>query len=194
MRMQTRARGLKFASMTVIVVLTLTGFSTRSSGGTSSSGGSSGSSDGGSGGGCSSSSQDHDTSSSGGTSGLGKSDDYDDYDDYEDSYDDSYDDSATEDTGTGEEQLEPATVRLVTCASAKEPYATVEVTNPNAVDAEFWVEVSFLDKNGVLLEDGSWKVDVAAGDKSTARIEMAEETLAEATDHCEVEPEAEPTG
>lgn len=186
---RTRARGLQFASMTAVVVLALTGFSTGrgSSGGSGSSGG-----DGGSGGGgCSSSSQDHDTSSSssssGGTSGLGKSDDYD------DSYDDdSYDDSSTEDTGSGEGQLQSATVRLVTCASAKQPYATVEVTNPNAVDAEFSVMVSFIDGSQALVENGEWQVEVAAGDKATARIEMADTTMAASVDRCEAEPEAEP--
>ncbi|UUU22945.1 hypothetical protein [Streptomyces sp. DSM 40750] len=193
MRGQTRARGLKFASMAVIVVLALTGFSTGrgSSGGSSSSGGTSssgGSSDGG--GGCSSSSQDHDTSSSSsGGSSSGKSYDYDDNDD---DYDDSYGDSSTEDTGSGEEQLESATVRLVKCATVKEPYATVEVTNPNASDAAFWVDVSFKDKNGATIKDETWKIDVPGDDKVTVDIEMARKSMASSVDHCVAEPEAEP--
>ncbi|UUU33143.1 hypothetical protein JIX56_26550 [Streptomyces sp. CA-210063] len=189
---QTRARGLKFASMAVIVVLTLTGFSTgRGSSGGSSSSSSGGSSDGGGGGGCSSSSQDHDTSSSSsGGSTSGKSYDYDDNDD---DYDDSYGDSSTEDTGSGEEQLEPATVRLVKCATVKEPYATVEVTNPNLSDAAFWVAVSFKDKNGTTIKDETWKIDVPADDKVTVDIEMARKSMASSLDHCVAEPEAEPT-
>ncbi|MFE7834663.1 hypothetical protein ACFU53_00870 [Streptomyces sp. NPDC057474] len=189
MHMQIRGRGLRFASMTAVVVLALTGFSTgRGHGGTSSSGGSS---DGG-GGGCSSSSQDHDTSSSssgGSTSGLGK--DYD-YDDNDDDYDDSYGDSSTGDTGSGEGQLEPATVRLVKCATVKEPYATVEVTNPNPSDAAFWVDVSFKDKSGATLKDETWKIDVPADDKVTVDIEMARKSMASSVDHCVAEPEAEP--
>ena len=182
--------------MTAVVVLALSGFSAgRGHGGTSSSGG--GSSDGGGGGGgCSSSSQDHDTSSSssgGSSSGLGKSYDYDDNDDdYDDSYDDSYGDSSTGGTGSGADQLEPATVRLVKGATVKEPYATVEVTNPNPSDAAFWVDVSFKDRNGATIKDETWKIDVLADDKVTVDIEMARKSMASSLDHCVAEPEAEP--
>lgn len=188
--MRTRARGLKFASTTAIVVIALTGFSTgRGHGGTSSSGSGDGGGGGGGGGGCSSSSQDHDTSSSssGGTSGLGKSYDYDDNDD-------DYDDSSTGDSGSGEERLEPAAVRLVKCATVKEPYATVEVTNPNPTDAAFWVDVSFKDGNGATIKDETWKIDVPADDKVTVDIEMARKSMASSLDHCVAEPEAEPIG
>ncbi|WP_328838568.1 hypothetical protein [Streptomyces europaeiscabiei] len=181
--------------MTAVVVLALSGFSAgRGHGGTSSSGG--GSSDGGGGGGgCSSSSQDHDTSSSssssgGSSSGLGKSYDYDDNDDDYD--DDSYGDSSTGGTGSGADQLEPATVRLVKCATVKEPYATVEVTNPNPNDAAFWVDVSFKDRNGATIKDETWKIDVLADDKVTVDIEMARKSMASSLDHCVAEPEAEP--
>jgi hypothetical protein len=191
--------------MAVIVVLALTGFSTGRGHGGSGSGGtrSGGGSDGGSGGGgCSSSSQDHDTSyssSGGSSSGLGKSYDYDDndYDDNDDGYDDDgYDDSSTGDTGSGSgaEQLESASVRLVKCATVKEPYATVEVTNPNPSDAAFWVDVSFKDRNGVTVKDETWKIDVPADDKVTVDIEMGRKSMVAALDHCVAEPEAEPTG
>jgi hypothetical protein len=180
--------------MTAVVVLALTGFSTgRGHGGTSSSGGGDGS---GGGGGCSSSSQDHDTSSSssssgGSSSGLGKSYDNDDNDD---DYDDSYGDSSGGETGSAEARLEPATVRLVKCATVKEPYATVEVTNPNPTDAAFWVDVSFKAANGATVKDETWKVDVPAGDQVTVDVEMARKSLASSVDHCAAEPEAEPIG
>ena len=159
--------------MTAVVVLALTGFSTgRGHGGTSSSGGSS--DGGGGGGGCSSSSQDHDSSSSssGGSSSGGT--------------------GGTNGTGSGKRQLKPATVRLVKCATVKEPYATVEVTNPNSRDAAFWVDVSFKDKGGATLKDETWKVDVLADDKVTVDIELASKSLASSVDRCVAEPEAEP--
>lgn len=177
MHMQIRGRGLKFASMAVAVVLALTGFSTgRGHGGTSSS--SSGGGDGGGGGGgCSSSSQDHDTSSSydndDGSDDIGSDDDY---------VDDDY--------GV----LDPAGVRLVKCATVKEPYATVEVTNPNPRDAAFWVDVSFKDRNGATIKEETWKIDVPADDQVTVDIEMARKSMASSVDHCVAEPEAEPIG
>ncbi|MFF6781287.1 hypothetical protein [Streptomyces sp. NPDC012510] len=195
MRGRTRARGLRFASTAVIVVLALTGFSTGRGSGGSGSSGSSGGSDGG-GGGCSSSSQDHDSSSSsssGGTSGLGKSD-YD--DDYDDSYDDPYDDGSsgsgdsgdsTEDPG---ESPEDGTAKLVSCASSAHPYATVEVTNPNAYEADFVTEVAFVDKAGRTVVADDEKVTVSANGVAEVKVYVGDpDDLAE-VEECEVEPEA----
>lgn len=185
MHMQTRARGLKFASMAVIVVLTLTGFSTRSSGGTSSSGGSGGSSDGGSGGGCSSSSQDHDTSSSGSTSGLGKSDDYDD-----DSYDDGYSDRGGSSDSTGSAASpEDGTAELVSCVTAEEPYATVMVTNPNAYEASFEVDVIF-EKEGATVTEGSEQVTVPADGTAEVKVYPEDQGVIDSIERCSVEERA----
>lgn len=168
--MQIRGRGLRFASMVVVVVLALTGFSTGRGGrGSSGDGGGSGGSGGG---GCSSSRQDHDSSSS--SSGGYRDDDYDDDDDdygsgsgsggsYDDGYGDPYGDPPTDGGSTSAGQVEPAVVKLVKCATVKEPYATVEVTNPHAVDAEFWVAVSFKDRSGRTMVLGSWR-PAARGD------------------------------
>ncbi|MGW0842649.1 hypothetical protein ACWD26_21290 [Streptomyces sp. NPDC002787] len=193
MRGQTGTRGLRFASMAVIVVLALTGFST----GRGSSGGG-GSSDGGSGGGCSSSSQDHDTSSSsssGGTSGLGKSDDdYDDYGDgYDDPYDDGYDDSYDDTTGQPqetEETLEDAQAELIRCATAKAPYATVKVWNRNTTEGAFNVTVMFEDAKGRMSLGKVERVTVPAQDTVTVRIEVGDDDRAKLVDHCSVEESA----
>ncbi|MFF9816551.1 hypothetical protein [Streptomyces sp. NPDC014006] len=161
-------REFRFLTVSALVVLSLTGFSTgshSSSGG--SSGGSkvskskSGSSRSGKsssrhssgGGGCSSSHQDHDA--------------YDDDDD-DDTYagdtsagDDSYaDDSAADATATPQQG---AIVKLVSCATRKQPYATVELRNPNAQDGTFEVRISFLDAKGKLVDSEVDHVEVPAG-------------------------------
>nr|WP_286260072.1 hypothetical protein [Streptomyces graminofaciens] len=188
--MQTRGRGLKFASVIAVVVLALTGFSSgKGHGGTSSSGSSGGSGDGSGGGGCSSSSQDHDSSSSssgGTTSGLGKSDDDDD-----DSYDgnDSYDDSDSYGEPTAD-ALQDAHVKLISCATVKAPYATVEVRNPNAVDASFDVAVLFEEAGGTKSMGKVDSIEVPAKDKVTAKIEVDDLRRLKLIDHCEVEENA----
>ena len=107
--MNSRGNTLKLTAVSALVVLTLTGFSTgRSSGGSGDGGG-----------GCSSSSQNHDSSSS-------HRDDDDDYD--------AGSGGTGGSGGNASTSLRDATVELVTCASQKTPYATVEVTNPNARD------------------------------------------------------------
>ncbi|MEV0976854.1 hypothetical protein [Streptomyces sp. NPDC049915] len=155
-------REFRFLTVSALVVLSLTGFSTgshSSSGG--SSGGSkvskskSGSSRSGksssrhssSGGGCSSSHQDHDA--------------YDDDDDDTYAGDDSYaDDSAAAATATPQQG---AIVKLVSCATRKQPYATVELRNPNAQDGTFEVRISFLDAKGKLVDSEVDHVEVPAG-------------------------------
>ncbi|WP_461084392.1 hypothetical protein [Streptomyces deserti] len=197
--MRLRGRGIRYAAVSVLMVLSLTGFSTGRGHGSGSGGGG--------GGGCSSSQQDHDSSSStsGSTSG-GSSDDYGDYGDGDydygnGDYDDGdygngdYGDSATDDpygdSGPAGDRLKPATVKLLKCATVKEPYATVEVTNPNAVETAFWVAVSFRDGQDATIKDETWRIDVPADDKLTVDIEMSRKSKASSVDHCEVEPKAE---
>ncbi|MEV5435116.1 hypothetical protein AB0K80_03630 [Streptomyces sp. NPDC052682] len=190
--MQSRGHVLKLTAVSALVVLALTGFSTGRHHG------------GGHGGGCSSSQQDHDSSSSSGGGGAYKEDD-----DHDAGYDAGYGGgygggygTGSGGSGTGEPgdgsgsvsagRLEPATVRLLKCATVKEPYATVEVTNPNGVDAAFWVAVSFRDAKNGTLKDETWRVDVPAGDKLTVDVEMSNRSMASSVDHCVVEPQAEP--
>ncbi|MGW4547412.1 hypothetical protein ACWEN4_13655 [Streptomyces violaceorubidus] len=173
--MTTRGRALRFTAISALVVLSLTGFSTGRHG----HGG-----DGGGGGGCSSSGQDHDGSSS--TSGG--QDAYKDDDDtygtggsgHHDYDDDTYDDTGS--GGTGEP--EAAMLTLVDCAEKSMPYATVEVTNPNAVEYTFPVTVLFKDADGTTLTEGSEEVTVPADGVAAVRVPF---DGSGAPDHCELD-------
>lgn len=108
-------------------MLTLTGFSTT--GGKSKSGGSK---SGGGGGGCSSSKQDHDSSSATG------------------GYNTRPTNAAPTPTATGGSSgpLKDGVARVLACASAEQPYALIEVRNPNRAKTAFSVTVHFEDARG----------------------------------------------
>ncbi|MBU6534362.1 hypothetical protein ACFUIW_12780 [Streptomyces sp. NPDC057245] len=175
--MTTRGRALRLTAISTLVVLSLTGFSTSRHGhGHGGDGG----------GGCSSSSQDHDSSSS--TSGGG--DAYKDDDDYygtgrHDYDDDSYDD---DDTGGGGSDStatpQPATVELLTCATKSAPYATVEITNPNAREYTFPVTVLFKDTAGTTTADNREETTVPPGGTKKLRIPL---DTTPTPDHCELD-------
>ncbi|MFI9602817.1 hypothetical protein ACIHCX_23715 [Streptomyces sp. NPDC052043] len=206
--MQTRGRRIRFTAVSVVVVLALTGFS-RSHGhghGRHGSGG---------GGGCSNSNQNHDSSTSSGSYGgsSGSS--------YGGSYGGSAGDTETSDTsdtggtggtggtyhrrpgyrstptpsssGTGKgRDLRDATVRLISCATQKRPYATVEITNPNDSKAEFQAWVTFYDADGtLLLKNSSPTVPVPANGRATTEIKLGASYLLSA-DRCETDPTAAP--
>ncbi|MFI2509416.1 hypothetical protein [Streptomyces sp. NPDC018972] len=154
--MNPRGNTLKLTVVSALVVLTLTGFSTGRGGG---SGGD------GSGGGCSSSDQNHDSSSS---SGGGSHRDHDD--------DDDHDTSGGGGSGDASASVQDATVELVTCASEASPYATVEVTNPNATDGVFTVTVIFEDTAGAEVAARTQDVDVPANDTATVRVDVGDGT------------------
>ncbi|MGW7261895.1 hypothetical protein [Streptomyces sp. NPDC054842] len=203
--MHSRGRTLKFTAVLAMVVLALTGFSTgRGHGGSRHGGG------GGGGGGCSSSSQNHDSSSStsgGGSYGSGSttsgSSGYDD-DYYDDDDDDTYGSSSTGGSSTGGYNRRPThrsssgsgsskaaqdgTARLVSCATERAPYATVEVTNPNARKVTFRVDVTFYDEHDIPIPvtRGYGRVAVPANGKETVRVEVGGSGLADSVDHCEV--------
>ncbi|MFF0159980.1 hypothetical protein ACFYRY_20955 [Streptomyces sp. NPDC005263] len=200
--MHSRGRTLKFTAVLAMVVLALTGFSTGRHGRSSS---------GGSGGGCSSSSQNHggSSSSSGGSSGSYGSDD----DDYDSSYGDSgsgdsYGSSSTSggsgynrrpgyrstpsstSTGSGT-ALKDGTAKLVSCATATTPYATVEISNPNKREADFQAWVTFYDAEGTeLLKNISVTVTVPAKGRANTKVKLGDALLG-SVDHCQVDPEAE---
>ncbi|MFD7135722.1 hypothetical protein [Streptomyces sp. NPDC059894] len=182
-----RGRGLRLTAVAALVVLALTGFSTgRGHGGSGN-----GDSDGGGGGGCSSSGQDHDVSSSdsGGTTSSGSSG-YHDYD-----KDDDEDDDTGDAGGSGSSSVttsEPASVELVSCATADQPYATVEVTNPNDVPYDFAPFVYFLDENDSMLDSAQPTVNVPAHGTTSVRVAFDADAAGEAPDHCETEPTAQP--
>lgn len=175
--MTTRGRALRFTAISALVVLSLTGFSTGRHG----HGG-----DGGGGGGCSSSGQDHDGSSS--TSG-GQDAHKDDDDTYgtggsgHHDYDDTYDDTGSGGSG-GSGEPEAAMLTLVDCAEKSMPYATVEVTNPNAVEYTFPVTVLFKDADGTTLTEGSEEVTVPADGVAAVRVPF---DGSGAPDHCELD-------
>jgi hypothetical protein len=177
--MTTRGRALRYTAISALVVLSLTGFSTGRHGhGHGGDGG----------GGCSSSSQDHDSSSS--TSGGG--DAYKDDDDtygsggsgYHDYDDDTYGDG-TGGGGTGE--AEAAVLRLVSCAVDDQPWSTVEVTNPNAVEYTFSVTVLFKDADGATIDEGTEEVTVPADGVGAVRVSYDGSGT---PDHCELDPTA----
>ncbi|MFE9178569.1 LEA type 2 family protein [Streptomyces sp. NPDC007126] len=157
--MTTRGRALRYTAISALVVLSLTGFSTGRHGhGHGGDGG----------GGCSSSSQDHDSSSS--TSGGG--DAYKDDDDtygsgYHDYDDDTYGDGTG---GGGDTDAMSATLELISCATETEPYATVEVSNPNDSEYTFPVTVRFIDVYGTELTAGHEEATVPAGGVTEVRI------------------------
>ncbi|MET8222353.1 hypothetical protein [Streptomyces sp. NPDC005301] len=200
--MHSRGRTLKFTAVLAMVVLALTGFSTgRGHGGSRHSGGG--------GGGCSSSSQNHDSSSStsgGGsyssgstTSGSGGDDDYYDSDDDDDAYGSGSTGSSStggynrrpthrSTSGSGSKGPKDGTARLVSCATERAPYATVEVTNPNSRKVTFRADVTFYDENDlpIPVTRGYGRVTVPANGKDTVRVEVGGSGLAASVDHCEV--------
>lgn len=152
--MTFRGNTLKLTAVSALVVLTLTGFSTgRGNGGSGGDGG----------GGCSSSDQNHDSSTSGGGSHR------DDDDDHGDAGS-----GGSGGSGNASPSLQDATVDLTACASRQAPYATVEVTNPNAVAGTFTVTVVFEDTAGAEVVARTQDVDVPAGDTATARVNVGD--------------------
>ncbi|CAM5633041.1 hypothetical protein SALBM311S_12995 [Streptomyces alboniger] len=201
--MHSRGRTLKFTAVLAMVVLALTGFSSGRHGRSHSSSGD--------GGGCSSSSQNHgsSSSSSGGSSGSYDSDDDSTYG--SGTSGDSYGSSTSGGSGSGSgynrrpayrstptssstgsgTALKDGTAKLVSCATATTPYATVEITNPNKREAEFQAEVTFYDAQGTeLLRNSSVTVTVPAKGRANTQVKLGERFLA-SVDHCQVDPEAE---
>ncbi|MDQ1046449.1 hypothetical protein [Streptomyces sp. V4I2] len=172
--MQLRGSRLKFTAVAVLVVLSLTGFSSGRGHGSSSSGGSS-SSDGG---GCSSSGQDHDSSSSS-TSGGGT------YRDYDDDDDDDYGSSGSSSGGSTSTAPADAEVELVSCVTEADAYATVEVTNPNSVGHYFTVTVRFLDADSQQVDVQSVDEFVAANDKAKVQVPLDNPGLAAEVVKCD---------
>ncbi|MDQ0581696.1 hypothetical protein [Streptomyces rishiriensis] len=176
--MDPRGQKLKFTAVAVFVVLALTGFSTSRG---------HGSSHGGGGGGCSSSSQNHDSSSSSGSTSSGSSGStYHDYDD---------DDDYTDDTSGGGSSntstvLQDATVELIDCATPSEPYATVEVSNPNSTGGYFTVTVDFLDAGSGRVEEQSEEAYVSGNGTAKVQLDLSAPAVVAKVDHCDPEPYA----
>ncbi|MFA3876527.1 hypothetical protein ABS735_23025 [Streptomyces sp. MMCC 100] len=180
--MTTRGRALKFTAISALVVLSLTGFSTGRHGhGHGGDGG----------GGCSSSSQDHDSSSSTSGGGDAYKDDDDTYSSGGSGYHDYDDDTYDDDTGSGGSggtgEAEAAVLNLVTCVMEDQPWSTVEVTNPNAVEYTYSVTVLFKDADGTTIAEGTEEVTVPADGESAVRVPFDGSGT---PDHCELGPTA----
>lgn len=172
--MQSRGKALKLTAVAVLVVVSLTGFSDGRGRGGSSGGGSGGK---GGGGGCSSSSSSQNHSSSSGrksdAGSGGGSHRYGNGYGYGNSHHNGNDEESNGGSGGNHSSsLRDATVKLLGCASKKTPYATVEVTNPNAVDGVFTVTVVFEKSAGAKGISRSRQVEVAADDTATARVPL----------------------
>ncbi len=156
--MDLRGRKLKFTAVTALVVLALTGFSSgRGHGGSSG--------DGDSGGGCSSSSQNHDSSTN--------------------RHDDD-DDSGSSGSGSADVAQE-STVELVSCATAENPYATVEVTNPNSTSDTVTVVVHFLDAQSSVVDMQTVEEVVPANDTVQVKLDLTDASAAAQVNRCEAE-------
>ncbi|WP_329524071.1 hypothetical protein OG983_18520 [Streptomyces jietaisiensis] len=193
--MRIRGTTLRLTAVSTLVVLALTGFSSRH-------GGHGHGHSGGSGGGCSSSSQDHDSSSSSSSGGVSK-DDYDSGDD--DSYGsgsygggsggyryrDRYHDDDDDNRGGGKaKSLDDATVELLDCANGSRPYTKVLVTNPNARKATFTVTVVLRADRDRTLDTVRTKVEVPADGAVTAKVRPSDRSLAAEVEECAPEPRA----
>jgi hypothetical protein len=197
--MDSRGSTLKLTAVLALVVLALTGFSSGRHGHGKSSRGSGG-------GGCSSSSQNHggSSTSSGSTSGGGSAGSYRSDDD-----DPTYGSSTSgggsgynrrpgyrstptsSSTGSGT-ALKAGTAKLVSCATASTPYATVEIANPNKRSTDFQAWVTFYDTGGTLLfRTQSDMVTVPAKSKAKTEVKLGERFLA-SVDHCQVDQQVEP--
>ncbi|MEU9594184.1 hypothetical protein AB0D84_31315 [Streptomyces sp. NPDC048193] len=183
--MTTRGRAFRYTAISALVVLSLTGFSTGRGHGHGHGGGD--------GGGCSSSSQDHDSSSSSSDGDVYKDDDsygsgtsggYG-YGHSGSDYDDDTDGGSG--GGSGGSAQRAATVELVSCATEDDPYATVEVTNPNDREYTFAVTVFFKDGGDVTIDDARQESTVPAG--TATRVRLAVDAPGRTVDHCELDEE-----
>ncbi|WP_435642578.1 hypothetical protein ACR9VJ_04305 [Streptomyces sp. H49] len=186
--MYTRGRALKVTAVSAMVVLALTGFSSGHGHGSHG------------GGGCSSSRQGHDGSSTArdsGSSGSGSSGG------------DSDDSATSTSAGGGSRRARPTstptptaspshaarplkdgTAVLVHCANVADPYATVEVRNPNDREAVFMVKMSFKDARGFAIAGTGNEVSVPAKGRTTLRVPAVSTGRVEQIAHCEVEHRA----
>ncbi|MGW7427652.1 hypothetical protein ACWGJB_48300 [Streptomyces sp. NPDC054813] len=72
----------------------------------------------------------------------------------------------------------------------EDPYATVEIRNPNTREGLFTVKISFKDRGGFTIIDTSDQVPVSAKDKATLRVPVASAGHVDEIDHCDVDPRA----
>ncbi|WP_369244346.1 hypothetical protein [Streptomyces sp. R41] len=86
--------------------------------------------------------------------------------------------------------MKDGTAVLIHCASTDDPYATVEVSNPNGREGLFTAKISFKNEHGFTIIDTGDQVSVPAKDKATVRVPVASTGRVDEIDHCEVNPRA----
>ncbi|MGW4883756.1 hypothetical protein [Streptomyces murinus] len=69
-----------------------------------------------------------------------------------------------------------------------DPYAVVEVRNPNGRDAVFFMKMTFENARGVVIMGAGEQVSVPAKGRTTTRISAIGSGHVEEIAHCEVEP------
>ncbi|MFJ8095906.1 hypothetical protein [Streptomyces griseofuscus] len=74
------------------------------------------------------------------------------------------------------------------CASAAEPYAVVEVRNPNGRPAVFFVKMTFKNGRGLVVISAGDQVSVPAKGRTTYRVSTISSGRVEEIAHCEVDP------
>ncbi|WP_395576598.1 hypothetical protein [Streptomyces sp. BK79] len=189
--MYMKGRSLRLTAVSVMVVLALTGFSSGRDQANSSEDNSGGA-------GCSSSGQDHDGSTPDGSVPPGSSP-------TGSPSSDSHDSKASDDeagggtaqptptvspTSSSAQPLKDGTAVLVRCASTEDPYATVEVRNPNGRDTVLDLKVSFADQHGFTLLDTGHQLLVSAKGTTTYRVPIAGSQYADKIAQCKVDPVA----
>jgi hypothetical protein len=185
--MYMKGRSLRLTAVSVMVVLALTGFSSGRDQGNSSDGG-----------GCSSFGQDHDGSTPGGSvppdsspTGSPSSDSHDSRTSDADAGGGTAQPTPTVSPASSTAQpLKDGTAVLVRCASTEDPYATVEVRNPNGRDTVLDLKVSFADQYGFTLLDTGQQLLVPAKGTTTYRVPIAGSKYADKIVQCKVDPVA----
>ncbi|WP_237544866.1 MULTISPECIES: hypothetical protein [unclassified Streptomyces] len=74
------------------------------------------------------------------------------------------------------------------CASAADPYAVVEVRNPNGRAAVFFVKMAFKNGRGLVVISAGDQVSVPAKGRTTYRVSTISSGRVEEIAHCEVDP------
>lgn len=176
-------RGLRLTAVLVVVLVALTGFKGKSRGSRGHGGG---------GGGCSSSSS-HQSGSGSNSGGYSDSDSDSDYGSgsggtrYRDN--NRYGSSPSTGGTASASPQEPETT-VVTCAGRDkggDPAATVKVRNRSGSSELYIVDMTFLDKSGVVVTRGSENVRVPAGRTETVRVPLDDPLEARNVARCEVE-------
>lgn len=112
---------------------------------------------------------------------------------YNGGYNDHHDDHGSGGaSGTSGSDRENATVRLLSCATKRKPYATVEVTNPSSIDGRFVVTVTFKDARNLKIASKQEEAEVPADGKTIVRVPVPRRAPIAKVDHCDLSPKAPP--